>query len=351
MKSTITATAIVAATLLAAAAYLNVEQTATRKHQVPLASEMKFKSWMTTHEKEYNSPSEYQYRLEIFHKKLLKIEEVNSSQNDYEFGINKFSDLTSEEFVAKYTDGGQFSEASEIEMVELPEGQSPAKQLSQSSGGVVVDWRRQGYVGPIRDAGECQAYYSFAAVDAIEFSYAQRTGGYTELSKQQIIDCAGGYLAHGCSSGSTLGALKYVIAKGLATEINYPYVQRTQNCNYNPQTAAERVRHWYGIRPYSGNQLESAVNHSVVSVKVNARYLQDYKGGIYTGSCSPLINNSCSIVGYGSQDGVDYWIVRMSYGTGYGINGYLKIQKILGALNSGKCGINSLGYWATWNPK
>ncbi|OMO74020.1 Granulin, partial [Corchorus capsularis] len=87
--------------------------------------------------------------------------------------------------------------------------------------------------------------------------------------------------------------------------------------------------------------LKKAVAHQPVSVAIEAggREFQLYQSGVFTGLCGTDLDHGVVAVGYGSEDGVDYWLVRNSWGPNWGENGYIKMERNLATTSTGKCGI------------
>lgn len=60
---------------------------------------------------------------------------------------------------------------------------------------------------------------------------------------------------------------------------------------------------------------------------------------MFTGECGVQLDHAVVAVGYGTENGVDYWLVRNSWGTEWGEEGYIKMQRNVQSTNTGKCGI------------
>ena len=85
-----------------------------------------------------------------------------------------------------------------------------------------------------------------------------------------------------------------------------------------------------------------------VTVAIDADYMQSYTSGVYDSTqCTTTINHAVVIVGWGTQNGVDYWIVKNSWGTLWGEQGYVRMKR--GKTNGGLCGINTLLYYPILN--
>jgi hypothetical protein len=73
--------------------------------------------------------------------------------------------------------------------------------------------------------------------------------------------------------------------------------------------------------------------------------------GIFTGACGTKLDHGVVIVGYGTESGKDYWIVRNSWGREWGEEGYIRMERNLAGTNAGKCGIAKLAYYPSKGAK
>jgi C1A family cysteine protease len=79
----------------------------------------------------------------------------------------------------------------------------------------------------------------------------------------------------------------------------------------------------------------------VIAIEADTRYFQSYSSGILTDAvkCGTNLDHAVEIVGYGSENGIDYWKVRNSWGTSWGESGYVRIQRSSSTNDAGVCGI------------
>lgn len=85
-----------------------------------------------------------------------------------------------------------------------------------------------------------------------------------------------------------------------------------------------------------------AVSHQPVSVGIEADQtaFQLYSRGVLSGMCGGKLDHGVLLVGYGSENGLDYWKVKNSWGAAWGEDGYIRLKR--GLPKAGQCGINSM---------
>merc|ERR1712012_1010659 len=178
------------------------------------------------YERKYLSTPEHDQRRSIFISNLRLIQKHNAEHalglHTYTLGVNKFADLTSEEFVKTYN--GFRPELYK----DLPKADLKAIGNEPDA----VDWRPQGYVTPIKDQGQCGSCWAFSAVATMEGAWFKKSGELVSLSEQQLVDCD--HEDSACNGGLPETGINYVIsAGGLDTEASYPYAGRKHSsCKY-----------------------------------------------------------------------------------------------------------------------
>lgn len=147
------------------------------------------------------------------------------------------------------------------------------------------------------------------------------------------MDCTEMFGNYGCSGGFVDKAFDYVKQNGgIDTESSYPYEAVQKECRYNPKNSGTAVVGYRNIRSGNENDLKAAVaTVGPISVLLDATHqsFRLYGGGVYyEPECSTEIyNHALLVVGYGSDNGEDFWIVKNSWGDDWGNEGYINIAR------------------------
>lgn len=280
-----------------------------------LEYETHFKTFLKTHGKVYEG-DEVAYRFGIFKASMDAVLEHNSGNHSWTKGINQFSDLTDVEF-----------ERSMLGYV------SRGKNTDAVSGEFTgdVDWRDTA-ITPIKDQGQCGSCWAFSTTGGMEGAGYIASKKVVSLSEQSLVDCSGSYGNQGCNGGLMDNAFKYIKAKGIPLESAYPYTAKDGTCkSYTSETKLSKYT--------DVSNLENAIQLQPISVAVDARKWSTYSGGIY--ECSGRVSLDHGVLLVGSFS--DYWVVKNSWGTSWGENGFIQLSK-----ESGKdCGITEAASYPT----
>ncbi|XP_075998239.1 pro-cathepsin H [Genypterus blacodes] len=286
--------------------------------------EFHFKSWLAQHNKVYSSGN-YDERLRIFTENKRTVDKHNEGNHTFTMALNQFSDLTFGEFRKYY-------------LLTEPQNCSATKGNYVSRNGPYpdsIDWRLKGnYVTNVKDQGSCGSCWTFSTTGCLESVTAIATGKLQTLSEQQLVDCAQDFNNHGCDGGLPSQAFEYIkYNKGLMTEQDYPYQAHEGLCRYNPEMAAAFVKDIVNITAYDEMGMVDAVatrNPVSFAYEVTNDFMH-YHQGVYSStqchSTTDKVNHAVLAVGYGKENGPPYWIVKNSWGSGWGMNGYFLIER------------------------
>lgn len=297
-----------------------------------------FQKFIKKYEKKYNSINEFLARYEVFKRNILKtLKDQNSS---YKTGITQFSDLTEQEFKKNHLNLNYDAMA--------VVNSNPIHPKISNEAPSSLDWRQLNRVTSVKSMGSCSASWAFSVVGNLEGLYAQYHGTLVDLSSSVIIDCD--TKDSGCNGGLMQYAFEWLKDNGIMTEEDYPYSGYKDNCHIEIDKCINMKITGYKKLGGAGSVFscvdeeemkEFLYNIGPVSIALNANPLSTYSSGIIdlsSSACSPSgINHSALLVGYGSDSatGLDYWIVKNSWGKAWGEAGYFRIRR-----GNGTCGIN-----------
>jgi len=294
-----------------------------------------FDNFKVTYGKVYLETEE-NHRYSVFKHNLDFVNSWDAETRGFTVAINKFSDLTKEEFASIYN-GMKVTKNYEPVPEPLP--------VQSGVTGDIVNWVNKGAVTPIKNQGQCGSCWSFSATGSMEGEQFLTKGVLTSLSEQNLVDCSTTQGNDGCNGGLMDQVFQYVITtKGIDTEASYPYTATGPNtCVYSASNIGDTISSYQDVTTGSESALETAVNKQPVSVAIDAsnESFQMYSGGVYyEPACSPTsLDHGVLAVGYGTDStGTDYWLVKNSWGTDWGMSGYIQMSRN----KNNNCGIATM---------
>ncbi|XP_053386829.1 procathepsin L-like isoform X2 [Mercenaria mercenaria] len=299
-----------------------------------------WQSYKLAYGKQYGS-NEEERRRQIWESNIKYIElhnlEADRGLHTYRLGMNKYGDMTNEEFVSvmngykqNVTRGecGTFNPPMNVDLSSMPDS---------------VDWRKEGYVTEVKDQGHCGSCWSFSSTGSLEGQHYKKTHKLVSLSEKNLMDCSKAEGNKGCNGGLMDNAFAYVIRNnGIDTEESYPYKPKDGPCEFKRQTVGATEKGCMDIRSGSEDDLKAAVaTVGPISVAIDAGHpsFQHYRSGVYSeAACSTMkLDHGVLAVGYGTNMGKDYWLVKNSWGRSWGQEGYIMMSRN----KKNQCGIAS----------
>lgn len=327
--------------------------------------ETAWREFKNAYEKDYPSKTEEELRKKIFLDNKRYAESKNDAKSELTFveGVNELADLTTEE-VNKFlngfrlpeelvsddpdvneellaniltTLGASLNETDKIEEEEEVFHDHQTGNLTNIGNGrrrsSRLDWRDRGRVSRVKHQGLCGSCWAFATTGALEGILARRNKNIL-LSEQNLVDCSLAYGNHGCNGGLMDAALRYVHDHGIMSSKEYKYTGKTGRCLFKPGHSVMTVRGSLRL-PRNEALVRLALRLSgpiPVAVDASLRSFHLYKGGIYNDhhcqSRSRYLNHAVLLVGYGTDyQGVDYWIIKNSWGKNWGEAGFMRLAR------------------------
>lgn len=311
-----------------------------------------FEQWKIEHGKSYATVEEHGKRFGTWQKWLDIVEKHNADErNTWTMAMNEHADLTQEEFNQRNT----LRHRSTKGTLHVP---------SNNTAPASVDWRTKNLVNAVKNQGQCGSCWAFSTVVSLEGQIAKSSGDLPSLSEQDLVDCVKDVVlpgdsqkcCDGCQGGLMDYAFDYIIKSQSgkdATEASYQYTGSDGTCKFSSSSKVGTITGYKDIPAADESALKDAVaTVGPISIGVDASMgWQLYSGGIYKPAawnpfkCSSAANkmdHGVAVVGYGSDSGEDYWIVRNSWGASWGEQGYMRL-----VMGQNACGVANAAVYPT----
>lgn len=284
-------------------------------------------AWKMTNGKSYGTNSEETYRQSMFAENYSKVQDFDTVKYTFTIGLNQYADMGFAEFKSVYLG---------IKKPSTPKNVKASKLTSVSAS---QDWTGKA-VTDVKNQAQCGSCWAFSATGGAEGAYAIANGTIKSFSEQQLVDCAGGsYGNQGCNGGLMDQAFDYMKDNGIQLESSYQYTARDGTCRADPSLMAFKIDSYTDVPQDDNSELIKAIYAAPVSVAIAVDfYFQAYTGGIYNHwSCGTGLDHGVLAVGYGSDNGQDFYKVKNSWGTVWGEEGYIRFARKDSGV--GMCGI------------
>ncbi|XP_030566502.1 digestive cysteine proteinase 1 [Drosophila novamexicana] len=299
-----------------------------------------FHHFKRKHGVDYRNEKEHEHRKNIFRQNLRYIHSKNRAKLTYKLAVNHLADKTDEELKARrgYKSSGAYNTGKPFPYdVNEHKDEIPPQH----------DWRLFGAVTPVKDQSVCGSCWSFGTIGHLEGAYFLKNGGnLVRLSTQALIDCSWGYGNNGCDGGEDFRVYQWVMqVGGVPTEEQYgPYLGQDGYCHVNNVTLVAPIKGFVNVTSNDPNAFKLALlKHGPLSVAIDAspKTFSFYSHGVYyEPECKNDVDgldHAVLAVGYGTINGEDYWLVKNSWSTYWGNDGY-----ILMSARKNNCGVMTM---------
>lgn len=299
-----------------------------------------FQEFKTKFGRVYKNQEEEQMRYEQFRTNMRRAQFIQDHDlGDAVYGATRFADFTPEEFQAFVSKTWDKNANLNLKPAKIPNVDPPKE----------FDWRQKGAVTEVKNQGSCGSCWAFCVTGNIEGQWAIKKSELVNLSEQQLVDCD--KIDEGCNGGLPSQAYEEILRMGgLETEEDYPYKGIDDKCTFSPDKIKVYINGSVNISKDEGEMAQWLSQNGPMAIGINAMAMQFYFGGIshpWKILCPDALNHGVLIVGYGVKHrtffgDTPYWIVKNSWGKGWGESGYYMVYR-----GDGTCGLNEMVSSAT----
>ncbi|CAF0723202.1 unnamed protein product [Brachionus calyciflorus] len=299
-----------------------------------------FSKFQKQHGKKYHTTIESKERQHIFRQNVRYINSMNRRNLSYRLAINHLADKSDEEL--RVLRGKLKTSSQKKPNNGLPFDMSKYMNKALPDN---WDWRLYGAVTPVKDQAICGSCWAFGTASAIESAHFLKHKSLVRLSPQNLVDCSWGFGNNGCDGGEDFRAYDWIIKHGgIATEESYGrYLSADGYCHFNNATVGAQLYGYVNVTPFDAVAVKTAlVNEGPISIAIDAGHKSFvfYANGVYyepeCGNKEDDLDHAVLLVGYGNIYGQDYWLVKNSWSTYWGNDGYVLMSQ-----KDNNCGVTT----------
>lgn len=292
-----------------------------------LASE--FEEYLDRFGKAY-SDDEWQDHYDAFLENYHFINNESQSKSTFSMELNRFADMRWDDILHSYFGLRPIDEG-------VLHGHENHTLKNLSNLAFSVNWTEKGAVTPVKDQGACGSCWAFSSTGALEGAYKIWSGDLVSVSEQELVNGTNGdYGNLGCDGGWMFNAFDFVADHGICTEESVPYTSYKGTHDgpdlYLKDTTvalAPGLVTGYVWVPPSRNALMSVITQRPVSVaiEVSSMSFMLYKSGVLSQpKCGTNVNHAVVATGYGTEDSEHYWLLKNSWSSDWGLQGYILLE-------------------------
>ena len=298
--------------------------------------DIQFFKFIAEHGKQYKTAQEVKLRFDQFKKNLGEIKKlIKSGDLTHDVAVNYMADWTAEEY------------KSLLNYRSRPHSVRTTLKSNLNQMFDHVDWNQRGYVSAVKDQGSCGSCWAFSAVAPLESAYAikkdLKNNDIPLFSEQQIVDCSHEFGSLACDGGFMEGAMEHWLKHTPVLQSEYPYTGVEGTCKEDSiikttKSPVKNIDEYYMLEEdKNGEEIMHAIQDGPISVAVDASGLsfQFYSKGVVTNCKNTGLNHGVTAVGYGSESGKEFFLIKNSWGSRWGDKGFIKL-----GVSGNNCGVN-----------